>query len=56
MKINYDLCIECEACIDNCPLLAIYKNRKTNLIIIDEDKCIECGACMESCPRIAISK
>ena len=56
MKINYDLCIRCESCMDNCPMLAIYKDRSTQLIVINQDKCIECEACKEACPRLAIKE
>lgn len=54
MKIDMELCIQCEACVDNCPILAIYVDKKTELISIDAEKCIECGACIDACPRLAI--
>jgi len=54
ISINENLCIGCEACIDNCPVLAITYNKKKDVVQIDVMKCIGCESCIEACPRLAI--
>ena len=45
-------CINCNRCVDNCPVNAISKGLK--IPVIDYDKCIRCYCCSEICPSKAI--
>ena len=52
IKVNYEKCIACGACVKSCPstaMEAIIKHKKT---IPD---CFSCASCIESCPVDAIS-
>jgi len=45
-------CVGCKACVDICPVKAIYmENGKA---CIDQEKCIHCGKCLPICPFGAI--
>lgn len=48
--INED-CINCGACIDNCPVECITEG--DTLHVVDGDVCIDCGACQDVCPTDA---
>ena len=50
MKIDPELCIACEACIEYCPVNVISMEGDT--AVIDQDECVECGICLRSgsCP------
>jgi ferredoxin len=60
VKILEDLCINCGACIDECPVEAIVDDDDNptgaESYYVYEDKCVECighndePACAESCP------
>lgn len=51
--INTELCIGCGACIDICPVEAIYlENGKAKLTT---SKCKKCKACVNACPVEAIT-
>jgi ferredoxin len=53
VKIDKATCIGCEACIDACPVEALFmEEEKANC---DEEKCVDCGACIDVCPVTAIS-
>ena len=39
-----DACLNCGACIDECPTAG------DAFHVIDADKCIDCGACAGACP------
>ena len=43
-----DACINCGACIEECPTEAI--SAGDGMYVIDADKCIDCGACVGACP------
>ena len=43
-----DECINCGACIEDCPVEAITAGDEKPSI--DPDTCIDCGACAENCP------
>ncbi|NLD18921.1 MAG: 4Fe-4S binding protein [Clostridiales bacterium] len=43
-----DSCINCGACIEECPTEAITAGAEKP--DIDADKCIDCGACAGVCP------
>lgn len=51
--ISSDLCTSCGACVEACPLDAIYEHGDT--FVIDPNKCNNCGECVDSCPVEAIS-
>lgn len=40
-------CIECGACVGECPVEAIAEGSP---YVIDGSKCIDCGACEAVCP------
>ena len=51
--INVDECVGCAACINKCPVDAIYGLPKHPHFII-ESRCIGCGLCYEACMFNAI--
>ncbi|MCL2316639.1 MAG: ferredoxin family protein [Actinomycetia bacterium] len=40
------------ACVDECPVDAIYEGERT--LYINPDECVDCGACEVVCPQLAI--
>jgi len=51
--------IACRQCADPpcakvCPTIAITRNPKADMVIVNAGKCIGCGACVEACPFGAI--
>jgi len=50
-KITDD-CVNCGACVDECPVEAI--SARADKYVIDADTCVDCGACCSSCPNDAI--
>jgi L-aspartate semialdehyde sulfurtransferase ferredoxin len=55
IKVNWDKCIQCTACVSICPTGALYiKDRKTMEIAFDAEKCIACELCIRPCPPRAI--
>jgi Pyruvate/2-oxoacid:ferredoxin oxidoreductase delta subunit len=50
--IDKDECIDCEDCIDSCPVGAIEMEETTT---VDREKCLGCGICAGNCPSDAIS-
>jgi MinD superfamily P-loop ATPase len=55
VKVDFDRCIDCGACISLCPTDALYSNTQERLEF-SEDKCISCLLCIDSCPRFAIEE
>jgi NAD-dependent dihydropyrimidine dehydrogenase PreA subunit len=47
-----DACVECGACVPECPVDAI---KEGSPYVIDGPTCIDCGACAEVCPSEAIA-
>ena len=43
-----DSCINCGACLEECPTEAISAGDDKH--VIDAEKCIDCGACAGACP------
>jgi Fe-S-cluster-containing hydrogenase component 2 len=43
-----DGCINCAACAEVCPVVAISQQGDTH--VIDREICIDCGACDPVCP------
>lgn len=51
--VNYDDCISCAICANNCPAKVI--NMDTKKPVINTRKCIRCFCCHELCPKKAIT-
>lgn len=45
-------CINCSACIEECPAEAITEGDVIS--VIDPEKCTDCGDCVDVCPVDAI--
>ncbi len=55
VKVNWDKCIQCGACVSICPTGALFiADRKTMKVDFDSDKCIACELCIRPCPPRAI--
>lgn len=55
IKVNWDKCVQCGACVAICPTDALYiKDRKTMEVAFDPEKCIACELCIRPCPPRAI--
>lgn len=55
IKVNWDKCVQCGACVAICPTGALYvKDRQTMEVAFDSDKCIACELCIRPCPPRAI--
>ncbi|AEF95581.1 4Fe-4S binding protein [Methanotorris igneus] len=52
MKVNYERCGYCGACVGVCDKMAI--ELVENLIIINNEKCTNCKLCMIVCPLNAL--
>jgi ferredoxin len=48
MYIDQTVCTTCAKCIPTCPVGAIFVNRATKHIKIDQELCVECGVCWRS--------
>lgn len=53
IKIDNDLCMLCERCIDNCSY-GVFR-REGQKIVADSRKCTACHRCIAMCPRDAIT-
>ena len=55
IKVNWDKCTQCGACVSICPTDALYiKDRRTMEVAFDAEKCIACELCIRPCPPRAI--
>lgn len=55
IRVNWDKCTQCGACVSICPTDALYiKDRKTMEVAFDPEKCIACELCIRPCPPRAI--
>jgi L-aspartate semialdehyde sulfurtransferase ferredoxin len=55
IRVNWDECVQCGACVSICPTGALYiKDRQTMEVAFDSDKCIACELCIRPCPPRAI--
>ena len=55
IRVNWDKCTQCSACVSICPTDALYiKDRQTMEVAFDPDKCIACELCLRPCPPRAI--
>jgi len=53
--VNWDECIQCGACVAQCPTKALFiKDRKTMEVDFDPAKCIACEFCIRPCPTRCI--
>ncbi len=52
-KVNTDDCINCAACIGECPVECITEVDGHSFVAADE--CIDCGACADVCPSDCIN-
>lgn len=50
--VDLDACVECEDCVQSCPVNAI---ELADAIHVDRQKCLGCGICAGNCPSDAIS-
>jgi len=57
--IDYELCINCGECVEQCPVepkaLNWHDNNRKNKPTYKYDRCIRCYCCQEICPQKAIS-
>ena len=51
-KIDADICVECEECLETCPVSAISRQE---IMRVNRDKCLGCGLCVGNCPASAIA-
>lgn len=54
IKINYDKCTLCEACVEACPFDAIYVGKDQKLLVCDT--CYGSYECVQWCPNDALSE
>jgi NAD-dependent dihydropyrimidine dehydrogenase PreA subunit len=55
IKVNWDRCVQCGACVAICPTGALFtKDRNSMEVAFDSDKCIACELCIRPCPPRAI--
>lgn len=50
-------CYHCDKapCMEVCPVRAIYRDKRTNAVVVDVDMCIGCEVCITACPFGAIN-
>jgi len=51
--VDPDLCIGCEACLEECKFEALSMNEF--VVEIENSKCLGCGLCISSCPEEALA-
>ncbi len=52
-RIEFDLCEDCEVCVEVCPS-EVYRTGENAVEVAFPEECIECGACVEQCPAECI--
>lgn len=53
-KIDYEKCLSCGSCAEQCPAEAIAMDEESRYVI-NPEKCARCGSCAGQCPAEAIS-
>ncbi len=50
------VCLQCNDpdCLNICPSGAIYKDRETGIVLVDENRCVKCLLCTLACPYSGI--
>lgn len=50
------LCIQCAGapCLTACPTSALYRDKKTGVVLVDEANCNGCEECLPACPLGAL--
>ncbi len=54
-KINVNVCSQCGACIEVCPLGALSR-RKNGVVAVDSKLCDGCMACADVCPNDVVCR
>jgi len=55
IKVDWDKCTQCSACVAICPTGALHvRDRRSMEVVFDADKCIACELCIKPCPPRAI--
>jgi len=53
--INYEKCIACKECIEECPSRLFYEEETKKVVFKDPvNRCIACGHCLAVCPEEAV--
>ena len=56
LKIDFNLCTECELCYKACPIqVAPFKFKKDGLELVKDGDCLKCGLCVSTCPKKALN-
>jgi heterodisulfide reductase subunit A-like polyferredoxin len=53
VRVNEDICVGCEECLEVCKFRSI--EIKDNIASINQNRCMGCGRCEQACPNNAIS-
>ncbi len=53
VKIDYEKCMKCFACVNTCPHDALSEGE--NGPVVDAKKCKDCSECVKICPADALS-
>lgn len=54
VKLNYDACTLCMACVSVCPVGALEAGGESPALKFIEANCVQCGICTRACPESAL--